>query len=155
MKWFVVYTKPNHEIKVAEKMMNSGVTAYCPVYTQIKQYSDRKKKVQKPLMPSYILVKLSEADRKKVFCVPGVIRYLFWLGKPAEVREEEVQKLKQNLNGVFNEVEFSKLTKGQKYKINSGLFKDQTGEVLSVLKNKIRLVLPQMGLLLTLNRARA
>ena len=50
MKWFVLYTKPQFEIKVAEALQKIGVRAYCPVYTQLKQYSDRKKKVTKPLL---------------------------------------------------------------------------------------------------------
>ena len=98
MKWFVLYTKPNFEIKVAEGINLLGINAYCPVYTKIKQYSDRKKKVQKPLLPSYVLVKLLDEDRPKVFDIRGAVRYLFWLGKPAEVREEEIQMLKSNLN---------------------------------------------------------
>ena len=97
MKWFVLYTKPNFEIKVAQGIKALGINAYCPVYTQIKQYSDRKKKIEKPLLPSYVLVELSEKDRPKVFTIYGVVRYLFWLGKPAEVREEDIELLKSNL----------------------------------------------------------
>ena len=109
MKWFVIYTKPNHELKVAEGMSSIGIQAYCPTFTQIKQYSDRKKKIEKPLLPSYVLVQLSEEDRPKVFSIPGVVRYLFWLGKPAVVREEEIDLLKKNLTGIFDEAVVSKL----------------------------------------------
>ena len=77
MKWFVLYTKPNFEIKVAEAINDLGINAYCPVYTQIKQYSDRKKKIQKPLLSSYVLVQLLEEDRKKVFVIRGAVRYIF------------------------------------------------------------------------------
>ena len=73
MKWFVLYTKPNYELKVAEGINSLGIHAYCPTYTQIKHYTDRKKKVQKPLLPSYVMVQLAEQDRPKVFTIPGVI----------------------------------------------------------------------------------
>jgi transcriptional antiterminator RfaH len=153
MKWFVLYTKPNFEIKVADGINSIGINAYCPVYTQIKQYSDRKKKIQKPLLPSYVLVNLLDKDRPKVFDIRGVVRYLFWLGKPAEVREEEIKLLKSNLKGSFNDALISKLTKGKEYTIPSGPLKGQTGTVLDVLKNKLRLELPSLGLFVTLTRA--
>ena len=146
MKWFVLYTKPNYELKVAEGINSLGIHAYCPTYTQIKHYTDRKKKVQKPLLPSYVMVQLAEQDRPKVFTIPGVVRYLFWLGKPAEVREEEIVLLKKNLSGIFDEVRISKLSIGKEYTIPSGPLKGQTGTVIDILKNKLRLEL-QFGTL--------
>ena len=153
MKWFVLYTKPNYEFKVAEGINTLGIKAYCPTFTQIKHYSDRKKKVQKSLLPSYVLVQLSEQDRPKVFAIPGVVRYLFWLGKPAVVREEEIELLRNNLKGVFDDVKISKLSIGKEYTIPSGPLKGQKGTVLDVLKNKLRLELPSLGLFVTLTRA--
>ena len=144
MKWFVLYTKPNYELKVAEGINSLGIHAYCPTYTQIKHYTDRKKKVQKPLLPSYVMVQLAEQDRPKVFTIPGVVRYLFWLGKPAEVREEEIVLLKKNLSGIFDEVRISKLSIGKEYTIPSGPLKGQTGTVIDILKNKLRLELPSL-----------
>ena len=153
MKWFVLYTKPNRELKVAEGINTLGINAYCPTFKQIKHYTDRKKKVQKPLLPSYVLVQLSEQDRPKVFAIPGVVRYLFWLGKPAVVREEEIDLLKKNLTGIFDAAMISKLSIGKQYTIPSGPFKGQSGIVKNVLKNKIRLELPSLGLYVTLARA--
>jgi len=155
MKWFVVYTKPNFEIKVAEGINAIGLNAYCPVYKEIKQYSDRKKKVTKPLLKSYVLVQLSDADRTKVFTIPGVLRYVFWLGKPAEVRTEEIEILKRSLTGNYDEVSISKLVKGKEYTIPQGPFKGQTGKVLEILRNKLRLELPSLGIIVTLSKATA
>ena len=155
MKWFVLYTKANFEIKVAQGIKDLGIKSYCPVFTQIKQYSDRKKKVEKPLLPSYVLAQLSEQDRPKVFSIPDVVCYLFRLGKPAEVREEEIDLLKRNLNGNYDEVLISKLTKGEKYDIPFGPFKGQKGRVLNVSKNKLRFELPSLGFFVTLTKAAA
>ena len=153
MKWFVLYTKSNYELKVAEGINTLGINAYCPTFIQIKHYSDRKKKVQKPLLPSYVLVQLSEEDRPKVFAIPGVVRYLFWLGKPAVVREQEIELLRKNLTSIFDEVKISKLSIGKEYTIPSGPLQGQTGKVLNVLKNKLRLELPSLGLFVTLSKA--
>ena len=152
MKWFVLYTKSNYELKVAQGINTLGINVYCPTFTQIKYYSDRKKKVQKPLLPSYVLVQLSEQDRAKVFAIPGVVRYLFWLGKPAVVREEEIDLLKKNLTGIFDTAMISKLSIGKQYSIPSGLFKGQSGIIKNILKNKLRLELPSLGLFVTLSK---
>ena len=150
MKWFVIYTKPQFEIKVEQTLQNIGIRAYCPVYKEIKQYSDRKKKVLKPLLRSYVLVNINDIDRDKVFSVPGVVRYLFWLGKPAIVREEEIELMKNNLSGIYESITVSDLKKGDAYNIIEGPLKGQVGKVINLFKNKIKLELPSLGMLVTL-----
>ena len=150
MKWFVIYTKPQFEIKVEQTLQNIGIRAYCPVYKQIKQYSDRKKKVLKPLLRSYVLVYINDKDRDKVFSVPGVVRYLFWLGKPAIVREEEIELMKNNLSGIYESITVSDLKKGDSYNIIEGPLMGQVGKVVDLFKNKIKLELPSLGMLVTL-----
>ena len=153
MKWFVIYTKPQFEIKVEQTLQNIGIRAYCPVYKQIKQYSDRKKKVFKPLLRSYVLVYINDKDRDKVFSVPGVVRYLFWLGKPAIVREEEIELMKNNLSGIYESITVSYLKKGDAYSIIECPLKGQVGQVVDLFKNKIKLELPSLGMLVTLKTA--
>jgi transcription antitermination factor NusG len=153
MKWFVLYTRPQYEIKVAEALQGLGIRAYCPVYTQLKQYSDRKKKVEKPLLKSYVLVKIADQDREQVFAIPGVVRYVFWLGKPAVVREEEIELMKNNLGGIYESICVEQLQKGSAYTIPEGPFKGQQGKVVTLLKNRIKLELPSLGVLVTLKTA--
>ena len=90
MNWYVVYTKPKWEKKVAEQLTQRGIECYCPIVTEVRQWSDRKKKVEVPLFNSYVFVRLAEVDRNLVFQSSGVVRYLFWLAKPAIVRDEEI-----------------------------------------------------------------
>ena len=73
MNWYVVYTKPKWEKKVAEQLINSGIECYCPLITQVRQWSDRKKKVEVPLFNSYVFVQLPDAERNKVFQSVGVV----------------------------------------------------------------------------------
>ena len=67
MKWFVLYTKPHHEIKVARALEKIGIKSYCPVINKLKQFSDRKKKVTMPLLSLYVLVKIANNDRNNSF----------------------------------------------------------------------------------------
>ena len=153
MKWFVLYTKPQFELKVAKSLKSIGIQVYCPVYKQIKKYSDRTKKVEKPLLRSYVLVKIDDKDRKLVFAIPGVVRYVFWLGKPAVVREEEIDLMESTLACVYDSISVTQLKKGSAFNIPDGPFKGQVGKVVNLVKNKIKLELPSLGVLLTLKTA--
>ena len=93
MPWYVLITKPKSEKKVAEKLQDRGIEVCCPVSVEVRQWSDRKKKVEVPLLPSMILVKLEDTERAVVFDTAGAVRYLFWLGKPATVTETEIEVL--------------------------------------------------------------
>jgi transcriptional antiterminator RfaH len=95
MNWFVLYTNSRAELKVAQRLEQLGVETYCPVRMEVRERSDRKKTIAVPLLPSMVLVKIEEKNRNRVFEVQGVVRYLYWLSKPACVTEEEVSTLKQ------------------------------------------------------------
>ena len=149
-KWFILYTKANQEIKVAEQLKEIKISCFCPTVTIIKQYSDRKKKVIKPLLPSYVFVFIEEGNRNDVFSVFGITRYMFWLGKPATVRESEIELMKQYLNGIYESISLTKFTKGQLYKISEGVFSGRIGKVIESQKNKIKLELQSLGMIVTL-----
>lgn len=145
-KWYVVYTKSRGEKKVAEQLNALGMQAYCPVKTEVRLWSDRKKKVDVPLLPSMVLVKLKEADRNRVFEVSGVVRYMFWGGEPVEVREHEVQVLKeveQNNGMELHAVEA--IGPGTQLELSSFGFENQSGEVKHVSGNQCWVVLKELG----------
>ena len=90
IKWFVLFTKPRHELKVLERLISLGIDAYTPTKIVTRQWSDRKKKITIALLPSMVLVNLENKDPNIVFDVPGVVRYLFDHGKRAVVSNAEV-----------------------------------------------------------------
>ena len=149
-KWFVLYTKPNQELKVAKHLEEAGISSYCPTINMIKQYSDRKKKITKPLISSYVFVHIEEGRRNDVFSVFGIIRYMFWLGKPAIVRDSEIELMKQYLNGVCHSVSLKKFTRGQFYKISEGVFAGKSGRIIETQKNKIKIELESLGMFISL-----
>ena len=149
-KWFVLYTKPHQELKVVQQLKEIGISSYCPTVKLIKQYSDRKKMVQKPLISSYVMVFIEERKRNAVFSVFGIVRYLFWLGKPAVIQEKEITLMKKHLNGIYSAVSMTTLTKGQLFKISEGPLAGRSGRVIEAQKNKIKLQLESLGMLVTL-----
>jgi len=100
MGWYVLYTKSRNEKKVANLLTAKGIEVYSPLQEVIKQWSDRKKKVQEPVFRSYVFVHLKnyETDSVTVLMTPGAVRFLWWLGKPGLVRDDEIQLIKDFLN---------------------------------------------------------
>ena len=101
-KWFVVYTKSRNELKVQNHLISIGIDAFTPTRTELRQWSDRKKKVVVPLLPSMVLVRLDEKEAHKVFEIPGVVRYLFEYGKRAEVSNKEVLAMQAYVENPFS-----------------------------------------------------
>jgi len=152
MPWYVIYTKPRNEKKVTERLQQIGITVYCPMITVIKQWSDRKKKVQLPLLNSYVFVCLEDKEREKVFQVSGVVRYLFWLGKPAMVREEEILALQEGLKEAMTSFEVKGIKVGDLLPIPSGPFQGKEGIIKQINKHSLQLILKELGVLITLNK---
>ena len=153
MNWYVIYTKPKWEKKVAEQLAEVGIESYCPLITQVRQWSDRKKKVEVPLFNSYVFVRLEDSDRNLVFQSPGAVRYLFWLGKPAIVRDEEIAIIKKGLDGSGScDVSLHPFQVGDTIALQSGPFSNQAAIVQEVNKTHYVVVLESMGCVLKMRK---
>ena len=154
-KWFVVYTRPQQELKVASQLTAIGITNYCPTITLVKQYSDRKKKVTRPLLSSYVMIELEEKERNKVFACNGIVRYLFFLGKPAVVPASDITLMQNHLNGVYNDSKVTTFSVGDSYTIPQGPFSGNCGKVVEINKTKVKLELASLGMRITLKKQAA
>ena len=152
MNWYVLYTKPRNEKKVAVNLESLGGTVFCPMISVVKHWSDRKKTVKEPLLTSYVFVKLEEKDRELVFKVSGVVRYLFWLGKPAIVKDSEILAIKELLHEKYEKVFITGIQPGTKTKIEEGVFKGQLATFIEQKGNKSILILDSLGMTLILER---
>ncbi len=153
MDWQVLYTKPKWEKKVAEQLNAAGVTCYCPTMVKVQQWSDRKKKVLVPLFNHYVFVQVPEKERNSVFISPGVVRYLFWLGKHAVVKNEEITTIKNWLEGgEDNSIDVLQYKVGETVKIDKGPFIDHDAIIKEVTKTHFVLVLESLGCVLKMNR---
>ena len=152
MPWYVLYTKPRQEKKVADGLIALGIDAYCPLVTTIKQWSDRKKKVEVPLLTSYVFVNIAADQRDAVFEVSGIVRYLFWLGQPAVVREDEILSLQSWLSTTAATIAITPIQPGERIFVPCGPFEGQEGLVHKLGKHTIELFLTQLGIKLVMTR---
>lgn len=148
-KWYAVYTRPRWEKKVHSLLEQKGVESYCPINKVRKKWSDRIKLVEEPLFKSYVFVKIEEAERTPVRMTDGVVNFVYWNGKPAVIKEKEIQTIKKFLDEHEN-VELIKLEvkPNEKVRITSGPLMDKEGKVLEV-KNKVaRVQIESLGYIL-------
>lgn len=150
MFWYVLYVKSNAERKVARELSQRDIEVYAPVVTEIRQWSDRKKKIETPLFKSYVFVRLEPKNWNLVFEVSGAVRYLFWLNKPAVVRDEEIDVIRGWLgNESIDRLQLAKYHPGDEITINRGLLKDRDAVVQEVGKKTMKLFLNDMGVVVT------
>lgn len=153
MNWYVVYTKPKWEKKVAERLNEIGVVSYCPLVKKTSQWSDRKKTIQVPLFNSYVFVQVEEKERNRIFEIPGAVRYLFWLGKPAMVKDHEIEAIQNWLSAPATyELSLDQWKKGDKIVLESGPFVSQSAVIHEVKQNHYILILESLGCVLRVNK---
>lgn len=92
--WYAVYTKPQKEKIVSSIFTKKGFECFCPMINTIKGKSNNKKAVYEPLFISYVFVYLSESDISTVLSIPGVINVLYWKSKPAIIKSQEIEAIR-------------------------------------------------------------
>ena len=145
--WYALYTNPRFEKKAHERLLLNDYESFLPLITTIRQWSDRKKKVQVPLIPGYIFVKIDKNKLINVLPIPGVINVLKHLGKPAVIQDYEIENLKILLedSSKFNIIEESNLRKGDSIIVEKGIFKGLIAECIK-LNGKHRVIVRIQGI---------
>lgn len=138
--WFVIFTQPNHEKIACSNLNKKGIEAFLPLRKEIRQWSDRKMKVEVPYFPNYLFVNLRKIDRYIVFEAPGVIRYLDSNQNPTVMDEKEMTIIKKLESLEKFEVTSETFSKGDAVVITSGPLMNMEG-VLVDKKGSKRLLL--------------
>lgn len=132
-QWFAVHTKSRTEKKVFDRLQIAGHESFLPMKTEIRQWSDRKKKVRSPLIKSYVFVRVKQNDLTPIYTIPGVVTVLTFLGKPAVVTDVEINNLKivTNNSDAIKEIKPFNLTNGKPVQVVQGPFKGLIAVYLS------------------------
>lgn len=154
MPWYAVYTKPRNEKKLTGLLKSKGVTAWCPMQETIKQWSDRRKKVKEPLIRSYVFVQLADYEKESVAVLEtaGAVRFLWWLKKPAVVKDEEISRLKallEETGGDYQVENLHNLEPGDRVKIVQGLWRENEGYLLRKEEKRVVLLIESLETVVT------
>lgn len=147
-KWHALYTKPRWEKKLAETLSRKNIEVWCPLQKVLKQWSDRKKMVEEPLFKSYLFVNIVDCEKVKVLQTDGVLNFVHYLGKPAIIKNEEIEVIKSYLNDESVRLTITSATdfsKDMRVRIDKGLFMNNIGTIVHVNKKKILVNLESLG----------
>ena len=132
-QWFALYTKPRAEKKVYGELRLKGIEVYLPLRKELRQWSDRKKWIEVPIINSYIFVRIRMADYRQVFESKGIVSYVSRKGKAVVIPDREIEAMQRAVNSKLSfNVEASTIQKGQIITVASGPLKGITGEVMEV-----------------------
>src|SRR6476646_4167157 len=156
-KWFAVYTRPRWEKKISDIWTRRKIENYCPINKVVRQWSDRKKVVYEPLFTSYVFVRVSGSDITSLKQSNGVINLVYWLGKPAVIRDSEIEAIRkflpEHLNIKLEKMPINISDKvpvivNDKVRVLSGPLMELEGQVLAVKNRVVKVALPSLGYLM-------
>jgi len=138
--WYVFYVKGRHEQKAAELLQRDGYVSYLPMLSTKRQYTDRKKTISEPIFKSYLFVLIQSHEIYEVIKTPGVVNYVRFSGKPATIRQSQIDLIRKIIkNKTEFDVSSRKVKIGDQITLTSGNFKGQKG-VVKQLRGKKRLL---------------
>jgi transcriptional antiterminator RfaH len=136
-KWYPVCTNPRAEKKAYQALINKGLETYLPLHRQLKQWSDRKKWVEEPLIKSYLFVYINEHEQTEVLMTKGVSRFIYFSGRITSMPQKQIDELKLLMASPFElEITEDNLQPGEKIIIKAGPLKGLTGEIISYRSQK-------------------
>jgi transcription antitermination factor NusG len=146
LNWYVLYTASRAEKQAQERLNAEGVETYLPLHLSPRRWSDRIKLVEVPLFTSYVFVHTSDEILRTLVRKTGISRIVFYSGKPAIIRDKEIEAIKEFLEKAKGkECEF---LVNDEVQITSGLMKDVSGKVRRATKEYLFLSLEQIGIII-------
>ena len=156
-EWFAIYVKSRSEKKVLKLLEDIGIESFLPLITRVKQWSDRKKKVEEPLFRSYLFVNISLSDYYTVLNVNGVVKFITFEKKPVPVPDNQIIAIKKYLNDTeLHSIDYEDFKEGELVRIKSGQMKDLIGRFVKINgKHRIIIDIEAVGQSIPINIARS
>jgi len=146
--WHAVYIKSRAEKKAQTELLIKEVETFLPLQRKLRQWSDRKKWVEMPLIPGYIFVKISPKQYDLVLQSNYIVSYVRFEGKAATIPENQIDFLKLMLKQANLDIEISResFEPGQTIEVIAGPLIGIQGKLIKISgKNKVAIELEQLG----------
>ena len=136
-KWYPVYTFSRSEKAACQALVKKGIEVYLPLQRQLKQWTDRKKWVEEPLIKSYLFVRIKENEQTEVLMTKGIARFIFFSGKVASMPDRQINELKLLMSSAVDlEITSDDLQPGERVIVKAGPLKGLIGEIVSYRSQK-------------------
>lgn len=135
-KWFVAYVRMHHERKTTEKLSAMHIESFVPVREEIHQWSQRKKKIQRVLIPQMVFIHATEKERLEALTLSSISHYMVLRGehRPAVISDEQMKQFKFMVDYSEETIEImdAKLVPGQSVKVIKGPLSGLEGELIEI-----------------------
>ncbi len=132
-KWYAIYTRPRAEKQVFTRLVEIGVETFLPLQKTYRKWSDRKKLIEKPLLSSYVFVKVVPVDFPKVYKTNGVVKFISFEGHPVAIPQNQIDNLRLLVNSDAEiEVTSGRFEKGNNVEVITGAMTGLTGELIKI-----------------------
>lgn len=130
MFWYAAYTSSRHEKTVAEHLRQREVECFLPLYETVRRWNNGRHRVQLPLFPSYVFVRMGLRDKLRVLQVPGLAQLVSFQGSPAVLPDSEIETLRSALAAGVPAQPYRYLNVGSKVEICNGPLQGLRGILL-------------------------
>ena len=128
--WYVLYTCPRHEKRVATQIERRNFSCFLPLYRSVRRWRDRRKELKLALFPGYVFVHMSLENKLRVLELPGVVRLVSFNGQPATISASEIETLQNRLSGALKVEPHPYLRKGRRVRVRSGAMQGLEGIIV-------------------------
>jgi len=137
LKWYAIYTHPRAEKLVAGRLEEAGVEFFLPLMKTYRTWSDRKKLIIKPLLSSYVFVRVFKKNFPKVYNMNGVVKFISFEGQPVPIPQVQIDNLRLLVDSDAEiEVTGEQFEKGDNIVVMSGALVGLKGELIHVGRKK-------------------
>ena len=137
-RWYALYTCAQHERRVAGQLVERGIEHFLPLYSSVRCWKDRRVRLDLPLFPGYVFVRLALCNRLLALRIPGVVRLVGFGGLPVVLPDRQVETLRTGLAGSRAEPH-PFLTLGRRVRVIHGPLAGMEG-IITLKKKQLRFV---------------
>lgn len=134
--WLVACIQSNREKKTYERLISLGIESFLPLQEEIHQWSDRRKKVQRVVIPMCVFVRVADSERLQILQLPSVNRFMVLRGEntPAMIPDSQMERFKFMLDYSEQAVEmcYEHLQLGERIRVVKGPLAGLEGELVTV-----------------------
>jgi transcription elongation factor/antiterminator RfaH len=95
MPWYAIYTKPRHEKKVYQQLVEKDIVVFLPMTKSLRQWKDRRKWVEMPLFTGYVFIDILLKNKIEALQTHGVVKMVSFGGVPASIPDWQIEQLKK------------------------------------------------------------
>jgi len=154
-QWHIAHTRPERERRVTDLFARKGLTAYCPINRIEVKHGTKKKLESHPLFPSFVFVNVEEHQKMVVLKTTGVLNFMYWLCKPAIIRQEDILAIRIFLDDYPQVIlEKTAVSIHEPIQIINDSRVIRKGNVMEITNPGSKLILPALGYIMMSDTAR-